>query len=113
MEFDLLCDKVEETILPILGFRDKIDKYKQNTSYTGSVSYNLDIDKIYFSLSGTSMEPIEIEPDKEISLNKIVKKSRIGLMLKHLILNFKNDLDQYYDFDKKFKICLKITYANN
>ncbi|QGR53998.1 hypothetical protein [Moumouvirus maliensis] len=113
MEFDLVCDKIEETILPILGFRDKIDKYKQNTSYTGSTSYNLDMDKIYFSLSGTAMEPFEVEPDKEMTPNKIIKKSRTGLTLKYLILNFKNSLDQYYDFNDKFKICLKITYANN
>nr|QZX43098.2 ankyrin repeat domain containing protein [Mimivirus sp.] len=110
MDFDLLCDRIEETILPMLGFRDKINKYKQKTSYTASTVYNLDANHVYFSLSGSAMEPFHAELDKEITLNKSIKKSRSGIIMKQIILNFKNSVDQYYDFNKPFKICLKITY---
>ncbi|AUV58492.1 hypothetical protein [Bandra megavirus] len=110
MDFDLLCDRIEETILPMLGFRDKINKYKNKTSYTASTVYNLDANHVYFSLSGSAMEPFHAELDKEITLNKSIKKSRSGIIMKQIILNFKNSVDQYYDFNKPFKICLKITY---
>ncbi|ANB50655.1 hypothetical protein [Powai lake megavirus] len=110
MDFDLLCDRIEETILPMLGFRDKANKYKQKTSYTASTVYNLDANHVYFSLSGSAMEPFHAELDKEVTLNKSIKKSRSGIIMKQIILNFKNGVDQYYDFSKPFKICLKITY---
>ncbi|AZL89311.1 ankyrin repeat protein [Megavirus baoshan] len=110
MEFDLLCDRIEETILPMLGFRDKINKYKHKTIYTASTVYNLDANNVYFSLSGSAMEPFHAELDKEVTLNKSIKKSRSGIVMKQIILNFKNSVDQYYDFNKPFKICLKIKY---
>lgn len=110
MKFDLWVDN--DSIFPLLGFNGKTESYKEKLFYSASLPYDLSInDKIFFSLSGSTMEPLSLEFDKTIILNKSLKKSRSGIVIKQLILSFNNNIGQCYDFILPFKMCFKITYA--
>ena len=110
MKFDLMIDS--DTIFPLLGFTSKQDLYKEKLFYSGSVEYNLKSNEnVYFTLSGSSMEPIKMKCDTREVLNKTLKKSRGGISMKQIHLTFTNDLHQTYDFTVPFKMCLKITYV--
>ncbi|MEM0354076.1 MAG: hypothetical protein QXW79_00705 [Thermoplasmata archaeon] len=109
-KFDLMVG--DDTIFPLLGFVDKIDNYKDKLFYSASQPYNMECnEKIYFSLAGSTMEPLLLEFDKNVTLNKTIKKSNAGVRMKQLILKFTNSLGQYYEFVAPFKICFRITYA--
>lgn len=109
MKFDLMVDK--DTIFPLLGFIGKPENYKDKLFYSGSQPYNVNCnEKILFFLSGSTMEPLVMEFNKQITLNQSIKKSRAGVAMKQMILNFTDALGQYYDFIMPFKMCFKITY---
>jgi len=106
--FDLVPD--QDSILPLLGFEDK--SYKDSLFYSGKNPYNIaSNEQVYFFLSGTTMEPLSLEFDKAVTINKSLKKTRNGVTMKHMILNFHNAIGQCYDFILPVKICFKITYA--
>lgn len=108
--FDLITDG--DTIFPVLGFVDRTDNYKGKTIYTSKTMYDLDCnEKVFFSLSGTTIDPFPLEFDKHISVNKCLKKSSAGIAMKRLVLKFTNRLNQYYDLMVPFNICLKIVYC--
>jgi len=110
MRFSLI--QGENSILSTLGFRTKTDSYSDRISYTASHPYNLESNqKTFFQLSGTSMDPIEMEFDNRIEKNCTIKKNRTGLNLKHMTLRFTDELDHCYDFIMPFNICFKITYV--
>lgn len=110
IKFDLMVDK--DTIFPLLGFNERQDNYRDKLCYSGSEISNLDCNnKVLFALSGSTIEPLELEFDKNITVNKTLKKSRNGLHLKDMILKFTNSIGQYYDFILPFKMCFKITYV--
>lgn len=110
LKFDLMNDK--DTIFPLLGFIEKSEVYKDETEYTGSQPYNVNgNDKIYFSMSGSAMDPINLEFNQEIILNKSLKYSRAGVIIPKMSLYLVDCNEQYYDFILPFKMCFKITYA--
>jgi len=110
MKFDLMFEK--DTIFPLLGFSGKLDSYRDRLFYSGSSPFDLaSNEKVLFSLSGTAMEPMNLEFDKEITANTILKKNRNGFSMKQMTLNFVNGSGQNYDFILPFKMCFKITYA--
>lgn len=110
-KFDLMLG--DDTIFQMLGFNHKSNTYKDKMAYSGSEKYNAECnEKIFFGLSGTSMEPLLLEFDKKITSNTILKKIRSGFNLKQLNLRFTNSLDQFYDFIMPINICIKITYTN-
>lgn len=110
-DFELIVDRIEETVFPILGFNGKQSDYKDKSEYIATKSYNLN-SKVYFSLQGVAMEPIEVIMGTKILYNKSIKKSSAGITIKNLVLNFKTDLDQFYDFNDTFKMSLSITYQS-
>ena len=108
-KFDLLVG--DGMIFPVLGFNHKSAVYKDKISYIGSSKYDFECnEKIFFGLSGTSMEPMPLDFDKKIVSGIILKKVRSGFALKQLILRFTNSLDQFYDFIMPVNICQKIIY---
>jgi hypothetical protein len=110
MKFDLMIDP--DSIFVLLGFTGKLDTYKDKLFYSGSVPYNITSnEKVYFSLSGSTMEPLLMEFGKEIQLNKSLKKSRAGISIRQMTLSFNNELGQCYDFIMPFKTFFKITYV--
>lgn len=111
IKFDLMID--DNTIFQTLGFTEKISKYKDSVSYTGSSSYNINSnDKVLFSLSGTPMVPMLMEFDKNITSDKILRNTKNGINIKQLKMNFMDSNDQYYDFTGPFNICIKIKYLS-
>lgn len=109
IKFDLMME--QDSIFPLLGFNG--NSYKDCLSYSGNVEYDMKSnEKVFFCLSGTTMEPILMELDKETTVNKCLKKSRFGINMKQFTLRFNNTSGQYYDFLKPFRICFKITYVN-
>jgi hypothetical protein len=110
MKFDLVIG--DGSIFPLLGFTGKSGfSQKDKVSYTGSSKYNIECNKqVSFVLSGTSMEPIQMEFDKKVEPNTVLKRVRSGFSLKQLVLRFTNTLEQFYDFIMPVNICLKITY---
>ena len=109
VKFDLMIDN--DTIFPLLGFNGKIDNYKDKLFYSGANAYDMEAnEKVIFSLSGSTMVPMEMEFDKEVKINKSLKKSRAGVNIKQMVLQFNNAKDQCYDFILPFKMCFKITY---
>lgn len=108
-KFDLMIDN--DTIFPLLGFNGKIDSYKDKLFYSGANAYDMEAnEKVIFSLSGSTMVPMEMEFDKEVKINKSLKKTRAGVNIKQMVLQFNNAKDQCYDFILPFKMCFKITY---
>lgn len=106
-KFELSVGK--DTIFNVLGFT--ANEYKGEIYYKAHTPYNIKSnEKIFFHLSGTPMDPLEMEFDKEITINKILRKSRTGVTIRKLILHFGDDLGQWYDFIKPFNMKLKITY---
>lgn len=109
LKFDLFTDG--DNILPLLGFTET--GYKDQISYTASQPFDITAnEKLYFSLAGTSMEPIELKFDEEVKLDKILKSVPNGMNQKEIKLAFTNSVKQWYDFLTIFKICLKITYVS-
>lgn len=109
-KFDLMTG--ENTIFPLLGFSSKANSYKNKLSFTGSAKYNLESNKkIFFVLSGTSMEPIEMEFDNKVTREVSLKRVRSGFNIKQIILRFTNSINQYYDFIMPFNMCLRLTYS--
>ena len=85
--------------------------YKGCVFYSASKPYNLESNKkVIFSLAGTSAEPINLEFDNKIYINKSLKKYRNGMDLKKIKINLHNSLDQCYDFIKPFYMEFKIIY---
>jgi len=110
MKFDLIIDN--DTIFPLLGFVSKSGSYKEKISYAGSQPYDISCnDKVLFSLSGSTMDPIQMTFDKETIINKCLKKSRAGVIIRQLVLHFSDGLGQCYDFILPFNMCFKITYT--
>lgn len=110
MKFDLMIDS--DTIFPLLGFTGKIDTYKDKIFYSASQEYDMNCnEKVRFSLSGSTMEPMDMEFNNNVTLNKSLKKSRAGVTIKQIILQFNNTLGQCYDFILPFKMCFRITYV--
>ena len=108
MKFDIMPET--DNIFTLLGFTSKMDSYKDKIYYAGTVPYNINgNDKVFFSLAGSTMEPIELELDKKIEINKSIKKSRSGIMMKKITLSFTDSISQCYDFTVPFSMCLKIT----
>ena len=111
MKFDLMIS--DDSIFPLLGFIEKADIYTNKHTYISSKPYNVDIsDKITFCLSGTTMEPIQLETDTDVTANKVLKKSRNGFNLRQFILRFMTNMDQFYDFIFPVKMCFKIVYVS-
>jgi hypothetical protein len=109
MKFDLMLEG--DTIFPFLGFIGKMDSCKEKLFYSASVPYNNTANrKILFNLSGSTMEPMTMEFDKNVTINKSLKKSRAGVIIKQITLHFSDSLNQCYDFMMPFKMCFKITY---
>lgn len=111
IKFDLMTDN--DTIFPLLGFTERQDNYKDKLSYSGSQPYNINCnEKVIFTLSGSTIDPLELEFDKTIAMNKTLKKSRSGFHMKQMVLSFANSMGQCYDFIQPFKMCFKIIYAS-
>lgn len=109
LKFDLMI--ANDTIFHLLGFTEKLDNYKEKLFYSASKQYDVHSnEKVYFNISGTAMDPIEMEFDKDIPLNKSLKRAKNGVLMKQMVLNFNNILGQYYDFILPFKMCFKISY---
>ena len=109
MKFDLMLDS--DTIFSFLGFNGKIDFYKEKIFYTGAMPFNTSAnEKVSFNLSGSTMEPMQMEFDKSVIVNKSLKKSRAGIIMKQMVLHFSDAQNQCYDFIMPFKMCFKITY---
>ena len=108
LKFDLLTD--DDTVFSILGFTKKASDLKNAVSYTGDKPYNIETNKVFFSLSGTPMEPMEMTFDENITVNKILRKTKNGVSIRQLKLNFMDINEQFYDFIKPFNIRLQITY---
>ena len=111
-KFDLMAG--ENTIFPLLGFTSKSNSYKNRLSFTASAKYDLDSNKkVFFVLSGTSMEPIELEFDKKVTQETSLRRSssKAGFSMKQIILRFNNNIDQCYDFIMPLNMCLRITYV--
>lgn len=110
MYFDLITG--DDTIFALLGFTQKSNNYKEKTSYTGSIKYDMECNKkLFFCLSGMAKDPVELEFDKKVDANIVLKNVRSGFNLKQLLLRFTNPLEQFYDFIAPVKICLRITYV--
>lgn len=109
MNFDLMVD--DDTIFILLGFKDKASAYKDKTSYVGGTGYNISAnEKVFFSLTGTPMDPLLLEFDKSLDdLNISLRKSRAGINIKQLTLTFTDENGQLYDFLSPFNVCMKIT----
>lgn len=111
MKFDLMVG--DDTIYKLLGFDGRTENYRENLIYDADKPYNMDIGKqITFCLNGTSMEPIKLDTDKNVKIEKVLKKSKSGFPMKKMVLRFTNDLDQLYDFIMPLEICFKITYQS-
>jgi len=109
LDFDLLTDG--DNILPLMGFNKRANDYKDKKVYLGSVPYNISgNEKVFFSLSGTPMEPMQMEFNKNIAVNKILRNVKNGVTLKQLKLSFLNEDNQCYDFVMPFNIHLQIKY---
>lgn len=105
---------IDDSILPLLGFVQYGNKYCDKVSYTADQSYNLDSNKkIYFTLTGSHLDPQEMICDQKTESNQVFKKCSQGISLKQMILKFSNCFNQCYDFDKMFSICLQITYLSD
>lgn len=110
-KFDLIIN--EKSIFLLLGFREKSEKYRGETSYSGSVPYDLNINSIvYFSMHSASVDPIELIFDKETISNTVVKKSNTGVSMKKIAMEFVNKTGQTYDFILPIRIGLKVEFAN-
>ena len=110
MKFELMVDT--DTIFPLLGFNGKVSSYKDEKSYSANVAYNINCnEKVRFILSGSSVDPLPLEFNKLVTLNKSLKKASMGLTMKQIVLNFMNELEQHYDFTEEFMMCFKITYV--
>ena len=111
MKFDLMVG--DDTIYKLLGFHGRTENYRENLIYDAEKPYNMDIGKqITFCLNGTSMEPIKLDTDKNVKIEKVLKKSKSGFPMKKMVLRFTNDLDQLYDFIMPLEISFKITYQS-
>jgi len=109
MKFDLMID--DDSVYSMLGFTNKPSTYRENFSYTASGKYNMTCnEKIYFSLSGTSMEPMLMEFDKLVEPNISLRKAKNGINIKQITLSFTNEVGQCYDFIMPFNMFLQITY---
>ncbi len=109
MKFDLMTG--DNTIFPLLGFTNKANSYKNKTAYTGATKYDTESnEKVFFVLSGTSMEPLEMEFDKKVMSDTTLKKTKSGFNIKQLMLRFTTVLHQCYDFIMPFNMCIRITY---
>lgn len=109
LKFDLMLGS--DSIFPMLGFTETSDTYRDSLVYTGKQKHNMTAnDTIMFSLSGTSMDPMPLESDKEMIVNKVLKKSKAGIMPKQLTINFTDALDQQYDFTKPYCLSLQLEY---
>lgn len=112
MKFDLLI--TQDSIFQLLGFTSKMEGYREKTFYVASQPYDIACnEKCHFLLSGTPMEPLEMEFDKNVELNKSLRRSRSGIVVRQLNLSFTNAVNQCYDFIIPFKMCLKLTYVEN
>ncbi len=110
IKFDLVNDK--DTIYQLLGFTEKNEHYKDKLSFTANKSYNTNAnDKIFFSMSGSAMNPMLLTFNKEISTNTVIKSSKAGVMINKLNLFLTDDNEQNYDFIEPFKMCFRITYV--
>lgn len=108
-KFDLMIEN--DTIFAMLGFRSQ--GYRNADSYLANQPYNLSPnEKIYFSLAGTTMDPMALSFDEKICANQILKSSSTGLNLRQIHLLFHNDVEQCYDFSMPASICLKTTYLS-
>ena len=109
-KFDLIIN--EKSIFPILGFREKSEKYRGESTYTGNVPYDINANSIvYFSIHSTNIDPIKLVFDKETIADVIVKKSNSGVSMKKISMEFTNKLGQIYDFILPFRIGLKIEFT--
>jgi hypothetical protein len=109
ISFNLIIE--ENTIFNILGFTDQEINYREQSFYSASNQFNLNAnEKVYFNISGSPYDPIEMEFDKSIVANKSLKKSNKGFLMKKMILEFRNSLNEYYDFISPFQMCFQITY---
>ena len=108
-KFDLMA--TDDSIFRLLGFTGKVNSYKDQLFYSGSVEYKINCnEKVFFYLSGTNKDPFLMEFDQDITLNKSLRRSSIGTIVKQMILNFTDGIEQNYDFTVPFKMCFKITY---
>lgn len=112
MKFDLMTD-LDDSVFPLLGFTEKPSSYKDKLFYSGNKAYNLECNqKVFFTLSRSTIDPIPLEFDKEITINKTLKHTRNGINLKQLALLITNELGQCYDFIMPFKMCFQLTYVD-
>jgi hypothetical protein len=112
VKFDLMTG--DSTIFPLLGFTSKSNSYRNKLSFTGSSKFDTESNKkVFFVLSGTSMDPIELEFDSKVEKETPLKKSKAGFNMKQIILRFTNSLNQCYDFIMPLKMYLRITYVKN
>ena len=113
MKFDLML--FDGVIFSLLGFTEKADTYKGELSYQASRPYNLETNsKVYFSLAGSTKDPIELKFNEQTNLTKpiLLKKVNSNVSFKQMKLNLTNSIEQYYDFTKPFKMCFSIIYHN-
>ena len=109
MKFDLMIEN--DSIFQVLGFSTKVEMHKDKLFYSGARPYDLNCnEKILFNLSGSTMDPMLMEFDKNVKIDKSIKKSRAGVSIKQMVLNLTNGLGQYYDLHLPFNMCFKITY---
>ncbi len=109
-QFDLIISR--DSILPILGFTDRESNYKGKHLYIGNNDYDIEGNRhVFFNLIGTSVEPFELEFNKTVTLDRILKTYPNGLTLKRLAFSLTSASGQTYDFSLPFKVCLKITYT--
>jgi len=110
LPFDL--DISNDSIFSILGFVGNASKYKGEKEYTASRTYALDSNKKATLSIGMSTDPIELQFDEKVEVNKVIKKFKgNGVSCNQIRLSFLNSIEQYYDFNKPIEIFLRFKWV--
>lgn len=110
--FELLTEG--DTIFTQLGFTQKANTYKDENTYTANEPYNLEANKnIMFNLMGSTCDPVKLIANIDYTPNEpiILRKMTRALNIKKIKLNLTNSLNQCYDFDSVFRLCIQIEYV--
>ncbi len=91
VKFDLMLG--EDTVFGLLGFNGKMESYKDKLFYSGNRAYCTNAnEQVFFTLSGSTMEPMLMEFDKNVEINRQLKKSRSGVLMRQMVLHFSDTI---------------------